>query len=149
MTTTHAPDAVPGPSRALSFDRAAAQYAAARPSYPDALFDAVEDPGPVAQEERLLRFFGVGPEELGPRRSAVQDRDLPPDLAFTHRRVPWTRRVPLTTHVDNLGSHSAFLTTDDEAARSFLAEERNRLLAEFPDGTVEEAYVVGLSAAVR
>ncbi|MGC5412996.1 SAM-dependent methyltransferase, partial [Streptomyces sp. DT225] len=43
MTTTHSPDAVPGPSRALSFDRAAAQYAAARPSYPDALFDAVED----------------------------------------------------------------------------------------------------------
>ncbi|MGC4947131.1 class I SAM-dependent methyltransferase [Streptomyces sp. DT224] len=260
MTTTHSPDAVPGPSRALSFDRAAAQYAAARPSYPDALFDAVEDiagrplrgaraldvgagtgistrrlldrgarvvavePGPgmaaqlrrglpdvplvrgdgnrlpfatasadlityaqswhwteharsaaevrrvlrpggtlalwwnvadttvpwlAAQEERLLRFFGVGPEELGPRRSAAEDRDLPPDLAFTYRRVPWTRRIPLTTHLDNLGSHSVFLTADDDAARSFLAEERTRLLTEFPDGTVEEAYVVELHAAVR
>ncbi|MYQ81567.1 MULTISPECIES: class I SAM-dependent methyltransferase [unclassified Streptomyces] len=260
MTTTHSPDAVPGPSRALSFDRAAAQYAAARPSYPDALFDAVEDiagrplrgaraldvgagtgiatrrlldrgarvvavePGPgmaaqlrrdlpdaplvqgdgnrlpfatasadlityaqswhwtdparagaearrvlrpggalalwwnvtdntvpwlAAQEERLVRFFGVGAEHLGPRRAAAQDRDLPPDLDFTYRRVPWTRRVPLATHLDNLGSHSAFLTIDDEAARGFLAEERERLLAEFPDGTVEEAYVVELHAAVR
>ncbi|WP_329026564.1 class I SAM-dependent methyltransferase [Streptomyces sp. NBC_01423] len=260
MTTTHSPDAVPGPSRALSFDRAAAQYAAARPSYPDALFDAVEDiagrplrgartldvgagtgistrrlhdrgarvvavePGPgmaaqlrrdlpdvplvrgdgnrlpfatasadlityaqswhwtdharagaevrrvlrpggalalwwnvtdntvpwlAAQEERLVRFFGVGPEHLGPRRAAAQDRDLPPELDFTHRRVPWTRRVPLATHVDNLGSHSAFLTIEDKAARDFLAEERALLLAEFPDGTVEEAYVVELHAAVR
>ncbi|TRV71354.1 class I SAM-dependent methyltransferase [Streptomyces sp. 130] len=259
MATTHSPNAVPGPTRALSFDRAAAQYAAARPSYPDALFDAVEniagrplrgartldvgagtgistrrlrdrgarvvavEPGPgmaaqlrrdlpdvplvrgdgnrlpfatasadlityaqswhwtdhtrsaaevrrvlrpggtlalwwnvtddtvpwlAAQEERLVRFFGVGPEQLGPRRSAVQDRDLPPDLAFTCRRVPWTRRVPLTTHLDNLGSHSAFLTIDDDAARDFLAEERTRLLADFPDGTVEEAYVVELHAAV-
>ncbi|OKI99818.1 methyltransferase [Streptomyces sp. CB01249] len=260
MTTTHSPDAVPGPSRALSFDRAAAQYAAARPSYPDALFDAVEDiagrplrgaraldvgagtgiatrrlldrgarvvavePGPgmaaqlrrdlpdaplvqgdgnrlpfatasadlityaqswhwtdparagaearrvlrpggalalwwnvtdntvpwlAAQEERLVRFFGVGVEQLGARRAAAQDRALPPDLDFTYRRVPWTRRVPLATHLDNLGSHSAFLTIDDEAARGFLAEERERLLAEFPDGTVEEAYVVELHAAVR
>ncbi|NED10769.1 class I SAM-dependent methyltransferase [Streptomyces sp. SID9124] len=262
MTTTHSPDAVPGPSRALSFDRAAAQYAAARPSYPDALFDAVEDiagrplrgartldvgagtgistrrlldrgarvvavePGPgmaaqlrrdlpdvplvrgdgnrlpfatasadlityaqswhwtdharagaevrrvlrpggtlalwwnvadstvpwlAAQEQRLLRFFGVGPEELGRGAHGAADRDrgLPPELDFTHRRVPWTRRVPLATHVDNLGSHSAFLTIEAGAARDFLAEERDRLLAEFPDGTVEEAYVVELSAAVR
>ncbi|WP_405937416.1 methyltransferase domain-containing protein [Streptomyces sp. NBC_00726] len=263
MTTTHSPDAAPGPSRALSFDRAAAQYAAARPGYPDALFDAVEtlsgrplrgaraldvgagtgiatrrlrdrgahvtavEPGPGmaaqlrrdlpdtplvradgnrlpfatatadlityaqswhwtdparaaaearrvlrptgtlalwwnvadstvpwlgAQEERLVRFFGVEPG--GPGRgiahgSATQGRDLPPELDFTYRRVPWTRRVPLATHLDNLGSHSAFLTTDDEAARGFLAEERDLILAEFPDGTVEEAYVVELYAAVR
>lgn len=33
----------PAPPRALSFDRAAAQYAAARPGYPPALFDAVEE----------------------------------------------------------------------------------------------------------
>ncbi|WP_328900816.1 methyltransferase domain-containing protein [Streptomyces sp. NBC_00441] len=259
MTTT----ASPQPSRALSFDRAAAQYAAARPNYPDALFDAVEDlagrplrgaraldvgagtgiatrrlldrgarvvavePGPGmaaqlrrdlpdvplvqgdgnrlpfatasadlityaqswhwtdparsaaearrvlrpggtlalwwnvadstvpwigAQEERLVRFFGVEPGKLGrgiAHGSATQGRALPPDLDFTYRRVPWTRSVPLATHLDNLGSHSAFLTTDDEAARGFLAEERALLLAEFPDGTVEEAYVVELHAAVR
>ncbi|MGW7595192.1 SAM-dependent methyltransferase, partial [Streptomyces rubiginosohelvolus] len=103
----------------------------------------------AAQEERLVRFFGVGPEELGPRRSAVQDRDLPPDLVFTYRRVPWTRRGSLATHLDNLGSHSVFLIADDDAARTFLAEERARLRTEFPDGTVEEAYVVELHAAVR
>lgn len=43
-----APAASPAPAtpalpRALSFDRAAAQYAAARPGYPPALFDAVEE----------------------------------------------------------------------------------------------------------
>ncbi|WP_405686854.1 class I SAM-dependent methyltransferase [Streptomyces sp. NBC_00057] len=33
----------PAPPRALSFGRAAAQYAAARPGYPPALFDTVEE----------------------------------------------------------------------------------------------------------
>ncbi|MFF4015075.1 class I SAM-dependent methyltransferase [Streptomyces sp. NPDC001843] len=41
MTTT--PSASPPPSRAHSFNSAAAQYAANRPSYPPALFDALEE----------------------------------------------------------------------------------------------------------
>lgn len=84
----------------------------------------------------------------GAHGSPVRSRDLPPELTFVHRRVPWTRRVPLTTHLANLGSHSAFLVLGDEPTRRFLAEEREHLAPHFPDGTVEEAYVVDLSVAV-
>ncbi|MFJ6464449.1 class I SAM-dependent methyltransferase [Streptomyces sp. NPDC091387] len=278
MATTSTPDSSPTPSssprpspappRALSFDRAAAQYGAARPGYPDALLDAVEElsgrplrgartldvgagtgistrrlhdrgadvvavePGPgmaaelrralpdvplvrgdgnhlpfaaasadlityaqswhwtdsarsapeamrvlrpggalalwwnvadpdvawvAEQGTRLLAFFAAElPEVAGPAAvnagahgSAVSPRDLPPELTFVHRRVPWTRRVPLATHLSNLGSHSAFLVLGDELARRFLSEEREHLARRFPDGTVEETYGVELSVAIR
>ncbi|MFD0341778.1 class I SAM-dependent methyltransferase [Streptomyces sp. NPDC127117] len=246
----------PAPPRALSFDRAAAQYAAARPGYPPALFDAVEElahrplrgartvdvgagtgistrllhergalvtavePGagmaeefhrshpalpvvrgdgnrlPLAtasadlityaqswhwtdrtlataealrvlrpggalalwwnvsdhsvpwideQDARLRRFFGAGDSAHG---SPVRSRDLPSGFDFAHRRLPWTRRVSLDTHLANLGSHSAFLVLGAERAQRFLAEERARLAELFPDGTVEESYAVDLSVAV-
>lgn len=244
------------PSRALSFDGAAAQYAAARPGYPPALFDAVEElvrrplrgarvvdvgagtgistrllhergarvtavePGagmaeelhrslphlpvvrgdgnhlPLAtasadlityaqswhwtdpalaapealrvlrpggalvlwwnvsdhsvpwiaeQDARLRRFFGTGDSAHG---SPVRPRDLTSGLHFAHRRVPWSRRVSLDTHLANLGTHSAFLVLGAEPARGFLAEERDRLAELFPDGTVEERYVVDLGVAI-
>ncbi len=258
----------PAPPRALSFDRAAAQYGAARPGYPDALLDAVEElagrplrgaraldvgagtgistrrlrdrgaavvavePGPgmaaelrrtlpdvplvrgdgnslpfaaasadlityaqswhwtdparsapeavrvlrpggalalwwnvadptvgwiAEQGARLLSFFtaelpgmaGPGALNVGAHGSAVSHRDLPAGLTFADRRVPWTRRVPIATHLDNLGSHSAFLILGDERARRFLAAEREHLALRFPDGTVEETYVVELSVAIR
>ncbi|MCM2413405.1 class I SAM-dependent methyltransferase [Streptomyces sp. RKAG290] len=260
-----APTQPPQPPRALSFDRAAAQYATARPDYPDALFDAVEEltgrplrgsrtldigagtgistrllhdrgarvvavePGPgmaaelrralpgtplvrgdgnrlpfaaasadlityaqswhwtdparsapevlcvlrpggalalwwnvadhavpwiAEQDTRLHRFFDAqarGEAEAdahtGAHGSPVRSRDLPPELDFVHRRVPWTRRVPLATHLANLGSHSAFLVLGEEPARRFLSEEREHLAPHFPDGTVEETYVVDLSVA--
>ncbi|RPK48958.1 class I SAM-dependent methyltransferase [Streptomyces sp. NBC_01260] len=286
MATTDNPDPSrsPRPSsappRALSFDRAAAQYGAARPGYPDALLDAVEElagrplrgartldvgagtgistrrlhdrgarvvavePGPgmaaelrrtlpdiplvrgdgnrlpfaaasadlityaqswhwtdparsapeavrvlrpggalalwwnvadpavpwiAEQDARLRRFFAVevpaegGPENenaagnapvnrpraTGVHGSPVSARDLPSELTFVHRRVPWTRRVPLATHLANLASHSAFLVLGDEPTRRCLSEEREHLAQRFPDGTVEEAYVVDLSVAIR
>ncbi|MFJ4901189.1 class I SAM-dependent methyltransferase [Streptomyces sp. NPDC088727] len=281
MATTSTPDSSPTPSssphpsptppRALSFDRAAAQYGAARPGYPDALLDAVEElagrplrgaraldvgagtgistrrlrdrgaavvavePGPgmaaelrrtlpdvplvrgdgnglpfadasadlityaqswhwtdsaraapeamrvlrpggalalwwnvadpgvgwvAEQGDRLLAFFaaevpevaeaaGPGAANTGVHGSPVSARDLPAGLSFVHRRVPWTRRVPLDTHLANLGSHSAFLILGDEPARRFLSEEREHLARHFPDGTVAETYVVELSVAIR
>ncbi|MFJ9680303.1 class I SAM-dependent methyltransferase [Streptomyces sp. NPDC101194] len=256
----HGPDPRPLPpssSRALSFDRAAAQYAAARPGYPSALVDAVEElagrplrgartvdvgagtgistrllhdrgarvvavePGrgmaeelhralphvpvvrgdgnrlPLAtasadlityaqawhwtdrsragsealrvlrpggalalwwnvfdhavpwtaeQDARMRRFLGAGESAHG---SPVPSRDLPPEFGFVRRLVPWARRVPLDTHLANLGSHSAFLVLGEEPTRRFLAEERDRLAAVFPDGTVEERYVVDLNVAIR
>lgn len=57
--------------------------------------------------------------------------------------------MPLDTHLANLGSHSAFLVLGDEPTRRFLTEERVRLAELFPDGTVEESYVVDLSVATR
>ncbi|GAA4683285.1 hypothetical protein GCM10023347_42870 [Streptomyces chumphonensis] len=50
------------------------------------------------------------------------------------------------THLADLGSHSAFLVRGDDG-RAFLAEERARLARLFPQGTVEEHYVVHLSVA--
>ncbi|MFJ1930228.1 class I SAM-dependent methyltransferase [Streptomyces sp. NPDC088131] len=268
------PQPSPASPRALSFDRAAAQYGAARPGYPDALLDAVEElagrplrgaraldvgagtgistrrlrdrgaavvavePGPgmaaelrrslpdvplvrgdgnhlpfaaasadlityaqswhwtdsaraapeamrvlrpggalalwwnvadpgvgwiAEQGARLLGFFATElPELAGPgapggpaaahtgaHGSPVSARDLPAGLTFVHRRVPWTRRVPLDTHLANLGSHSAFLVLGDEPAGRFLSEEREHLARRFPDGLVEETYVVELSVTIR
>ncbi|MEE1808707.1 class I SAM-dependent methyltransferase [Streptomyces sp. BE133] len=100
----------------------------------------------VDQDARLRRFFGA---DEGAHGSPVRSRDLPPELGFVHRTVPWTRRVSLDTHLANLGSHSAFLVLGEEPARRFLAEERDRLAELFPDGTVEESYVVDLSVAIR
>ncbi|MFB7915108.1 class I SAM-dependent methyltransferase [Streptomyces sp. NPDC056061] len=251
------PEPAPEPARALSFDRAAAQYAASRPGYPPALLDAVEElagrplhgariadvgagtgiatrllhdrgahvvavePGPgmaaelhralphtpivrgdgnrlplatasvdlltyaqswhwtdpsrsvpevlrvlrpggalalwwnvsdhrvpwiAEQDARLRSFLGAGDSAHG---SAVRSRDLPSALGFAHRSVSWTRCVSLDTHLANLGSHSAFIVRGDESTRRFLARERDLLAVPFPDGTVEESYVVELSVAVR
>lgn len=262
MTETDSPERAARPSRALFFDGAAAQYAAARPGYPAALFDAVEElaglplrgartldvgagtgistrrlhergarvvavePGPgmaaelrrslphvplvradgnglpfadasadlityaqsyhwtdrarstpealrvlrpggalalwwnvsdhavpwvADQDTRLRRFFRdeAGAEDESAHGSPARTRGLLPELAFVHRRIPWTRRIPLATHLANLGSHSAFLVLGAEPTRRFLAEERERLTPLFPDGTVEEAYVVDLNVAAR
>ncbi|MFD5312523.1 class I SAM-dependent methyltransferase [Streptomyces ardesiacus] len=65
-------------------------------------------------------------------------------LDFVHRVVRWSRRVPLDTHLANVGSHSAFLTDTEERAAAFFAEERRHLLSVFPDGLVEETYDVHL-----
>ncbi|MGW2299294.1 class I SAM-dependent methyltransferase [Streptomyces violaceorubidus] len=63
---------------------------------------------------------------------------------FAHREIRWSRRVPLDTHLANLGSHSVFLTDTEERAAAFFAEERRHLLAAFPAGLVEETYDVHL-----
>ncbi|MFC7827004.1 class I SAM-dependent methyltransferase [Streptomyces sp. NPDC057375] len=68
-------------------------------------------------------------------------------LDFVHREIRWSRRVPLDTHLANLGSHSVFLTDTEERAAAFFAEERRHLLSVFPDGAVEETYDVHLLLA--
>ncbi|MER7565570.1 class I SAM-dependent methyltransferase [Streptomyces sp. NPDC097941] len=70
-------------------------------------------------------------------------------LDFTHRVVRWSRRVPVDTHLANIGSHSLFLVAGEEHASAFLTEERRILLEQFPDGTVEETYDVELLVALN
>ncbi|MGO4749716.1 SAM-dependent methyltransferase, partial [Streptomyces sp. 2MCAF27] len=67
----------------------------------------------------------------------------------TRRKLRWSRAVPLDTHLANIGSHSAFLVLGEAGARAFLTEERGRLGEIFPEGMVEETYVVDLLVATR
>ncbi|GGR92190.1 class I SAM-dependent methyltransferase [Streptomyces nojiriensis] len=94
----------------------------------------------AAQEERLRVFFGVEEET---------HRTLPEGLGgFTTRSVTWTRRITLDDHLANLASHSAFLVLGEDRTRAYFAGERELLNPLFPDGIVEEQYVVNLSVAV-
>ncbi|MER5475300.1 SAM-dependent methyltransferase, partial [Streptomyces sp. NPDC002685] len=70
-------------------------------------------------------------------------------LSFDSRQVRWSRRVTIDTRLANIGSHSAFLVLGEEATGAFFAEERNHLLQAFPDGFLEETYVVDLLVATR
>lgn len=60
--------------------------------------------------------------------------------------------MPVDTHLANLSSHSAFLVLGadgEESTQGFMDEERRHLAAVFPDGMVEERYVVELGVLVR
>ncbi|MEU8890221.1 class I SAM-dependent methyltransferase [Streptomyces sp. NPDC048442] len=68
-------------------------------------------------------------------------------LNFLSRKVPWSRRISIEEHLANLGTHSAFLIHDPESTDRFFAKERAELLNAFPDGWLEEPYVVELHVA--
>ncbi|WP_406123625.1 class I SAM-dependent methyltransferase [Streptomyces sp. NBC_00989] len=110
---------------------------------------AVDVPWIAEQAERIRIHFGIDPvvEQNG---SGVRTALADPTgrLDFAHRRVRWSRRVPIDTHLANIGSHSAFLVHDEESTNAFLTEERNHLRTAFPDETVEETYVVELVVAL-
>ncbi|MGW0855668.1 class I SAM-dependent methyltransferase [Streptomyces sp. NPDC002690] len=110
-----------------------------------------EVPWVAEQDSRIRRHLGAGhgvhatPAPGGASRAVGL-----PEKGTVHRLLPWSRRVSVETHLDNLASHSAFLVRDGEHAeadRRFLAEEGARLRELFPDGTVEERYVVDLATA--
>ncbi|MCM1971421.1 class I SAM-dependent methyltransferase [Streptomyces sp. G1] len=117
----------------------------------------------AGQAERIRAFFGAGGPggavaggsgAVGGSAQALGYRTLPRglgsglDSGFATRSVPWSRRIPLEAHLANLASHSAFLLLGEAGTREFLDAERERLDPLFPDGTVEEPYVVTLSVAV-
>ncbi|MFE5245249.1 MULTISPECIES: class I SAM-dependent methyltransferase [unclassified Streptomyces] len=101
------------------------------------------------QDARLRRHLGAGESVHGTgsrNLAALRGGD------FARRPVPWSRTVPAGTHLANLATHSAFLVrggADGEPTRRFLDEERGHLAAVFPDGMVEERYVVELAVLVR
>ncbi|MEG3628367.1 class I SAM-dependent methyltransferase [Streptomyces poriticola] len=108
---------------------------------------ALDVPWIAEQAERLGRHFGRdATEEL--RRLGPSSADPGGRLGLVRRQVRWSRRVPVDTHLANLGTHSAFLIHDETRNTAFFAEERDRLLARFPDGAVEETYEVVLLTAV-
>ncbi|MEU8842840.1 class I SAM-dependent methyltransferase [Streptomyces roseus] len=91
------------------------------------------------QDERIRVLFDA---------DGITSRTPPAEPAFTTREIRWSRRIPLDVHLANHASHSAFLMLGPAGTREFLDAERARLSALFPDGTVEERYVVTLAVAV-
>ncbi|AQS68298.1 class I SAM-dependent methyltransferase [Streptomyces pactum] len=101
--------------------------------------DALDVPWIAASAARVQRHFGL---DIAAEKRDVDAGAADPTgrLRFTRREIRWSRRVPLETHLANIGSHSIFLTHGEEHSAAFLAEERRHLLAAFPDGAVEETY---------
>ncbi|MEV6573321.1 class I SAM-dependent methyltransferase [Streptomyces sp. NPDC051577] len=98
-------------------------------------------PWVAEQAARIRTLFGAG---------GVSFRTLPAgiDSGFRARTVPWSRRITLDEHLANLASHSAFLLLGEAGTREFTDRERSVLSAMFPDGTVEEPYVVSLHVGI-
>nr|WSY52758.1 methyltransferase domain-containing protein [Streptomyces sp. NBC_00886] len=108
---------------------------------------ALDVPWIAAASRRIGRFFGIdAPAALG-KASPPALADPTGRLDFARRVVRWSRRVPIDTHLANIGSHSVFLVHDVDTSTAFLAEERDRILQVFPDGVVEETYDVDLLVA--
>ncbi|MGA5008947.1 class I SAM-dependent methyltransferase [Streptomyces koyangensis] len=90
----------------------------------------------------------VGALAKAPSRPGGPDPEPVADAPLTHR-IPWSRRLTVDDHLANLASHSLFLVADAALAQDFLDHERARLLRLFPDGHVEERYVVDLVLTTR
>ncbi|HEY9439427.1 MAG TPA: methyltransferase domain-containing protein [Streptomyces sp.] len=114
--TIPAPISAAAPPRALSFDRAAAQYAAARPGYPPALLDAVEElSGRPLRGSRAVDVgagTGIATRLLEARGALVTAVEPGPGMAAElHRALP---SVPLVRGDGNrlpLAAASADLIT--------------------------------------
>ncbi|CAL9495438.1 putative methyltransferase [Streptomyces sp. enrichment culture] len=108
--------------------------------------DAIDVPWITEAAERIRRHFGLDvPTEQ--RTTGARLHDPTGRLTPVRREIRWSRRVPLDTHLANLGSHSFFLVHDAAHSAAFLTEERERILTVFPDGVVEEVYDVILLVA--
>ncbi|WP_431042468.1 class I SAM-dependent methyltransferase [Streptomyces sp. P1-3] len=111
---------------------------------------AAEKPWVLAQNERIARHCGVGlPYGKRPDDGDAARLAGIADLDVTRRLLRWSRTVPLDVHLANITSHSAFLVLGKAGTRAFLAEERGHLGETFPDGMVQETYVVDLLVGTR
>ncbi|MFB7091564.1 class I SAM-dependent methyltransferase [Streptomyces sp. NPDC056296] len=108
--------------------------------------EAVDVPWIAAAARRIDQHFDLDlsaeKRNVGPGAADPAGR-----LGLTRHEIRWSRRVPVDTHLANLASHSVFLTDTDERRAAFLTDERRHLLTVFPDGVVEETYVVVLLLA--
>ncbi|MEV6175532.1 class I SAM-dependent methyltransferase [Streptomyces sp. NPDC051954] len=109
---------------------------------------ALDVPWIAAQSKRIQHAFGTDPV-VETNGASTRAADPSGRLDFARRTVRWSRRVPIDTHLANIGSHSIFLVQSDGSRTAFLTEEKRHLLSLFPHGTVEETYDVDLLVAVH
>ncbi|GAA2231522.1 MULTISPECIES: class I SAM-dependent methyltransferase [Kitasatospora] len=69
------------------------------------------------------------------------------DLRLGTARLRWERRIDVDTVITDMRSKSYFAVLPAEQREPVLTAERAALLAEFPDGTVTEPYVLELVVA--
>ena len=98
-----------------------------------------------AQEERLAERC-PGYHRVGERPSPEPALLRRHGFASEFRTVRWSRRVDVDTHLRRLGTHS-FLAVMGADAEPVLRAERSELSRLFPDGVVEEPFVVELTVA--
>ncbi|MET8830020.1 class I SAM-dependent methyltransferase [Streptomyces sp. NPDC004610] len=101
----------------------------------------------IAEQSRRVHRTFARDNATEVRRITGHAIDAPNGPDFTHRRIRWSRRVPLDVHLANLGSHSIFLVADEQTRTAFLTEERAHLLTHFPTAHIEETYDVELLVA--
>ena len=106
---------------------------------------------PWAAEQQARVAWASGSEPPGARTDDSRATRLSglSGLPVERRQVRWSRTVPLETHLANVTSHSAFLVLDEKVTQRFLSEERVVLRELFPDGIVEEDYVVDLLVTTK
>ncbi|WP_436790898.1 class I SAM-dependent methyltransferase [Yinghuangia sp. YIM S10712] len=109
-----------------------------------------DPPWALAQADRVAQACGVDPADRR-RPDDIQADRLAAlgELPFTRRQLTWSRTVPVDTHLANVTSWSAFLVLGKDKTAEFLARERTVLCELFPDGMVEETYMVDLVVARR
>ncbi|ARX85455.1 MULTISPECIES: class I SAM-dependent methyltransferase [Streptomyces] len=101
------------------------------------------------QEARLKsRLPGYHASGISSGAPAVIE-SVAPGLTPTHRRLHWTRRVPLSLHLAHLSSRSYFANLGLERSAPVLADEQTHLTKIFPNGEIEEAYAVDLTVVRR
>jgi len=105
----------------------------------------------VEQERRMLGcapippFPGVHPGYLPPGVTVPEVlRRCRPSARPVSRRLHWSRPAPLDTHLTYLASQSNIAALPPDTLSRFIADERDLLLNEFPNGVVDEAYAVEL-----
>ncbi|ANH92754.1 methyltransferase [Streptomyces sp. SAT1] len=111
--------------------------------------DALDIDWIAEASRRTGRFFGVDIPAEKQRAARTELADPTGRLRLTRRTVRWSRRIPLDTHLANIGSHSFFLVCPEDRRADFFAQERAHLLEVFPDGIVEETYDVLLLVATN
>lgn len=145
-----------------SFEAVADQYDAARPAYPEEIFDAL---GPLAGFRVLDVGAGTGIASraliarhadvvaIDPGREVLRRASRTPPISApsspTAPRFPWIRDTPLDIWMTDQASHSYIVGLPHDERDRLLTELREIALSRFCDGTMVVPYETWLWIATR